>query len=176
MAGPHLNHDDADMDAASEAAASPAAAAAGSAGLVEAKEPGTGGRLPAFRRNEMWKYFGPAFVASIAYIDPGNFATNIQGGSRFGYRLLWVLLWSNAMAILIQYLSAKLGIVTGLTLPQNCKKHFSRPMTLFLWVAAEVSAIATDLAEFLGAALGLYLLLGPAMLAHGWTRTETMLA
>jgi manganese transport protein len=105
-----------------------------------------------FRRNEMWRYFGPAFVASVAYIDPGNFATNIEGGSRFGYRLLWVLLWSNAMAILIQYLSAKLGIVTGLTLPQNCRKHFSRPMTIFLWAAAEVSAIATDLAEFLGAA------------------------
>jgi manganese transport protein len=131
---------------------------------------------PRFRRNQMWTYFGPAFVASVAYIDPGNFATNIEGGSRFGYRLLWVLLWSNAMAILIQYLSAKLGIVTGLTLPQNCRRHFSRPMTLFLWVAAEVSAIATDLAEFLGAALGLYLLFGPAMLAHGWTRTETMLA
>jgi len=129
-----------------------------------------------FRRNEIWRYFGPAFVASVAYIDPGNFATNIEGGSRFGYRLLWVLLWSNAMAILIQYLSAKLGIVTGLTLPQNCRKHFSRPWTLFLWVAAEVSAIATDLAEFLGAAMGLYLLVGPAMLAHGWTRTETMFA
>src|ERR1700723_417161 len=129
-----------------------------------------------FRRNEIWAYFGPAFVASVAYIDPGNFATNIEGGSRFGYRLLWVLLWSNAMAILIQYLSAKLGIVTGLTLPQNCRKHFSRPMTLFLWVAAEVAAIATDLAEFLGAALGLYLLFGPAMLAYGWSRTETMLA
>jgi manganese transport protein len=124
----------------------------------------------------MWTYFGPAFVASVAYIDPGNFATNIEGGSRFGYRLLWVLLWSNAMAILIQYLSAKLGIVTGLTLPQNCRKHFSRPMTLFLWVAAEVSAIATDMAEFLGAALGFYLLFGPAMLAHGWSRTGTMLA
>ena len=120
---------------------------------------------PRFRRNEMWTYFGPAFVASVAYIDPGNFATNIEGGSRFGYRLLWVLLWSNAMAILIQYLSAKLGIVTGLTLPQNCRKHFSRPMTLFLWGAAEVSAIATDLAEFLGAALGLYLLFGPAFVA-----------
>jgi manganese transport protein len=129
---------------------------------------------PQFRRNQMWTYFGPAFVASVAYIDPGNFATNIEGGSRFGYRLLWVLLWSNAMAILIQYLSAKLGIVTGLTLPQNCRKHFSRPMTLFLWVMAEVSAIATDLAEFLGAALGLYLLFGPVMLAHGWTRTGTL--
>src|SRR5216683_1863400 len=130
--------------------------------------------LPRFRRNQMWTYFGPAFVASVAYIDPGNFATNIEGGSRFGYRLLWVLLWSNAMAILIQYLSAKLGIVTGLTLPQNCRKHFSRPMALFLWVAAECSAIATDLAEFLGAALGFYLLVGPAMLAHGWSRTGSL--
>jgi manganese transport protein len=129
---------------------------------------------PKFRRNEMWTYFGPAFVASVAYIDPGNFATNILGGSQYGYRLLWVLLWSNAMAILIQYLSAKLGIVTGLTLPQNCRKHFSRPMTIGLWLAAEVSAIATDLAEFLGAALGFYLLFGPAVLAHGWSRTETL--
>ncbi|CAN5503244.1 Nramp family divalent metal transporter [soil metagenome] len=128
-----------------------------------------------FRRNQMWSYFGPAFVASVAYIDPGNFATNIEGGSRFGYRLLWVLLWSNAMAILIQYLSAKLGIVTGLTLPQNCRKHFSRPTTIALWVAAEVAAIATDLAEFLGAALGFFLLFGPAMLAHGFSRTGTML-
>jgi manganese transport protein len=116
-----------------------------------------------------------AFVASVAYIDPGNFAANIEGGSRFGYRLLWVLLWSNAMAILIQYLSAKLGIVTGCTLPQNCRKHFSRPIVLGLWVAAEISAVATDLAEFLGAALGFYLLFGPALLAHGWTRTETLL-
>ena len=126
-------------------------------------------------RREIWAYFGPAFVASVAYIDPGNFATNIEGGSRLGYRLLWVLLWSNAMAILIQYLSAKLGIVTGLTLPQNCRKHFSRPMTIGLWVAAEISAIATDLAEFLGAALGLYLLVGPTLLAHGWSRTQTLL-
>src|ERR1700693_4925813 len=130
---------------------------------------------PQFRRNQMWTYFGPAFVASVAYIDPGNFATNIEGGSRFGYRLLWVLIWSNAMAILIQYLSAKLGIVTGLTLPQNCRKHFSRPWTIGLWAAAEVAAIATDLAEFLGAAIGLYLLFGPAMLAHGFSRTNALL-
>src|SRR3954452_6977790 len=122
---------------------------------------------PRFRRNEMWRYFGPAFVASIAYIDPGNFATNIQGGSRFGYRLLWVLLWSNAMAILIQYLSAKMGIVTGLTLPQNCRRHFSRPTALWLWAAAEIGAIATDLAEFLGAALGLDLLCSPLFYHYG---------
>ncbi len=132
--------------------------------------------IPRFRRNQMWTYFGPAFVASVAYIDPGNFATNILGGSRFGYRLLWVLLWSNAMAILIQYLSAKLGIVTGLTLPQNCRRHFSRPVTISLWVAAEVAAIATDLAEFLGAALGLYLLFGPAMVARGLSYTQSLFA
>jgi manganese transport protein len=117
----------------------------------------------------MWSFFGPAFIASIAYMDPGNFATNILAGSKFGYRLLWVLLWSNAMAILIQYLSAKLGIVTGLTLPQNCRRHFSRPATLWLWAAAEIGAIATDLAEFLGAALGLDLLCGPIFYAHGFS-------
>jgi len=115
--------------------------------------------LPYFRRAEIWSYFGPAFVASIAYIDPGNFATNIQGGTEFGYTLLWVLLWSNAMAILIQFLAAKLGIATGRTLPQNCRQHFSRATTLGLWAAAELAALATDLAEFLGAALGFYLLL-----------------
>ncbi|MGD0798848.1 MAG: Nramp family divalent metal transporter [Acidobacteriaceae bacterium] len=123
----------------------------------------------------MWTYFGPAFVASVAYIDPGNFATNILGGTQFGYRLLWVLLWSNAMAMLIQYLSAKLGIVTGLTLPQNCRKYFSRPATLGLWVAAEVAAIATDLAEFLGAAIGLDLLFGPLLYAHGFSPKESLL-
>jgi manganese transport protein len=105
-------------------------------------------------------YFGPAFVASVAYIDPGNFATNIEGGARFGYKLLWVLLWSNLMAVLVQSLSAKLGIATGRSLPQNCRLLFSRNWTIFLWVAAEVSALATDLAEFLGAALGFYLLFG----------------
>ncbi len=131
--------------------------------------------LPELRRGEIWTYFGPAFVASVAYIDPGNFATNIDGGTRFGYKLLWVLLWSNAMAILIQYLSAKLGIVTGRTLPQNCRDHFPRPMVIFLWLAAEVSAIATDLAEFLGAALGFYLLFGAPLLAHGWSKTHVLL-
>ena len=127
-------------------------------------------------RTEMWTYFGPAFVASVAYIDPGNFATNILGGTQFGYRLLWVLLWSNIMAMLIQYLAAKLGIVTGLTLPQNCRKHFTRPTTLGLWMAAEIAAVATDLAEFLGAAIGLDLLFGPLLAAHGFSPKETLLA
>jgi manganese transport protein len=174
MAGPHFSDDDIAKDVAEEAARSPAAAAAGSAGLVSAKEPGTGGHVPAFRHNQLWSYFGPAFVASVAYIDPGNFATNILGGSQFGYRLLWVLLWSNAMAIVIQYLSAKLGIVTGRTLPQNCRTHFSRTVSLLLWVAAEISAVATDLAEFLGAAIGLDLLIGPLLQAHGFSATGSL--
>jgi manganese transport protein len=160
-----------DSSALDEALLSPAAAAAGTAGLVSGPDPGKRG---AFRSDQIWSYFGPAFVASVAYIDPGNFATNILGGSQFGYRLLWVLLWSNAMAILIQYLSAKLGIVTGQTLPQNCRKHFPRRITIFLWVCAELSAVATDMAEFLGAALGLDLLIGPALLAHGLTPTGAL--
>jgi len=116
--------------------------------------------LPTLKRGEMWRYFGPAFVASVAYIDPGNFASNFEGGAKFGYTLLWVLLWSNAMAILIQYLSAKLGIATGKTLPQNCRAYFTPRINFGLWVAAELAALATDLAEFLGAALGFYLLFG----------------
>ena len=161
-------------DAEREANLSPAAVAAASPGLLELSTPGGKGRS-AFRSDQIWSYFGPAFVASVAYIDPGNFATNILGGSQFGYRLLWVLLWSNVMAIVIQYLSAKLGIVTGLTLPQSCRKHFSRPMVVLLWVCAEVSAVATDMAEFLGAALGLDLLIGPALMAHGLTLTGSMM-
>ena len=111
-----------------------------------------------WRRHEIWQYFGPAFVASVAYIDPGNFATNIQGGAQFGYELLWVLLWSNLMAMLVQFLSAKLGIATGKTLPSLCRERFPRPVVIGLWLIAEVAAMATDVAEFLGAALGFYLL------------------
>jgi manganese transport protein len=151
-----------------EVGLSPAAAAA--AGVVPESA-----RRAGFGSERMWSYFGPAFVASVAYIDPGNFATNILGGSQFGYRLLWVLLWSNAMAILIQYLSAKLGIVTGATLPQSCRKYFSRPMSMALWVCAEISAVATDLAEFLGAALGLDLLMGPALQAHGMSPAGSLM-
>jgi manganese transport protein len=124
----------------------------------------------------LWYCFGPAFVASIAYIDPGNFSVNIDVGAHFGYKLLWVLLWSNAMAILVQYLAAKLGIATALTLPQNCRLHFPRPVTIFLWIMAEISALATDLAEFLGAALGFYLLIGPRLMRHGWTKHHILLA
>jgi len=120
--------------------------------------------VPRKPQRDGWWYLGPAFVASVAYMDPGNFATNIEGGARFGYELLWVLLWSNGMAILVQYLAAKLGIATGKTLPENCRAEFSHPMTVLLWIAAEIGAMATDLAEFLGAALGFYLLFGIPML------------
>lgn len=138
-------------------------------------QPGRTSLLPRVRSAELWSYFGPAFVASIAYIDPGNFAANFAGGSEFGYKLLWVLLWSNLMAILVQYLAAKLGIATGKTLPENCRDRFSRPTTIFLWITAEVAAMATDLAEFLGAALGFYLLFGPRFLLYGWSKTEILL-
>jgi manganese transport protein len=108
----------------------------------------------------LWPFLGPAFIACVAYIDPGNFATNIAGGSKFGYTLLWVIVASNLMAMLIQTLSAKLGIATGRNLPEVCREHFSHRTSIALWVQAEVIAMATDLAEFLGAALGFHLLLG----------------
>ncbi|QMV18549.1 Mn(2+) uptake NRAMP transporter MntH [Granulicella sp. 5B5] len=181
MTDEYAQHGDAgyEGDTSEEVLLSPAATAAGASGLIGSsgvvKVAGAGGRS-LFRRDQIWSYFGPAFVASVAYIDPGNFATNILGGSQFGYRLLWVLLWSNAMAILIQYLSAKLGIVTGETLPQSCRRHFSKRTTIFLWVCAEISAVATDMAEFLGAALGLDLLMGPALMAHGLTPVGSLFA
>jgi manganese transport protein len=110
---------------------------------------------------------GPAFVAAVAYVDPGNFATNIQGGAKFGYALLWVVLLANLMAMLIQYLSAKLGIVTGRNLPELCRDRFSRGTSVALWLQAEVMAMSTDIAEFLGAALGLNLLFGVPLLPAG---------
>ena len=105
-------------------------------------------------------FLGPAFIASVAYMDPGNFATNIQGGAKFGYQLLWVIVASNLMAMLIQSLSAKLGIATGENLAEHCRNQFSRPVVTGMWIIGELVAIATDLAEFLGAALGFYLLFG----------------
>jgi manganese transport protein len=104
-------------------------------------------------------FLGPAFIASVAYIDPGNYATNIQSGSEFGYRLLWVILLANLMAMLLQSLSAKLGIATGQNLAELCRKHFPAPVVYFMWGGSEIAAMATDLAEFLGASLGLNLLL-----------------
>jgi manganese transport protein len=103
---------------------------------------------------------GPAFVAAVAYIDPGNFATNIAGGAKYGYMLLWVIVAANLMAMLVQYLSAKTGIATGKSLPELCREHFPRTVTWGLWAQAEAIAIATDLAEFVGAAIALNLLFG----------------
>jgi manganese transport protein len=105
-------------------------------------------------------FLGPAFIAAIAYIDPGNFATNIAGGSKYGYTLVWVIVVSNLMAMVIQTLSAKLGVATGRNLAEVCRDEFPRRVVIGLWVQAEAIAIATDLAEFLGAALGFHLLFG----------------
>ena len=110
---------------------------------------------------------GPAFVACIAYVDPGNFATNIAGGAKYGYLLLWVMLAANLMAMLIQNLSAKVGIATGRNLPELCREHFPRPVSWGLWVQAELIAMATDLAEFVGAAIALNLLFGVPLFAAG---------
>src|SRR5690242_18254865 len=109
-------------------------------------------------------FAGPAVIASIAYMDPGNFATNIQGGAQFGYLLLWVVVLANVVAMLFQALSAKLGIVTGQSLAQLCRTHFPRPLVYAMWIASEVAAMATDLAESLGAAIGLSLLFGLPLL------------
>jgi manganese transport protein len=131
--------------------------AAVSAGTVQAAEDALRGYPRPWR---ILPFLGPAFVACVAYIDPGNFATNIAGGSKFGLTLCWVILASNLMAMLIQTLSAKLGIATGRNLPEVCRAQFSRRTSFALWIQAELIAMATDLAEFLGAALGFHLLLG----------------
>ena len=110
---------------------------------------------------------GPAFVAAVAYIDPGNFATNITGGAKYGYLLVWVIIAANLMAMLVQYLSAKVGVATGRNLPELCRDALPRPVTWGLWVQAEIIAIATDLAEFVGAAIALNLLFGVPLFTAG---------
>jgi manganese transport protein len=119
------------------------------------------------RLRETLAVLGPAFVACIAYVDPGNFATNIAGGAKYGYLLLWVLLSANLMAMLIQNLSAKIGLATGRNLPELCREHFPRPVAWALWVQAELIAMATDLAEFVGAAIALNLLFGVPLFHAG---------
>jgi manganese transport protein len=109
-------------------------------------------------------FLGPAFIASVAYIDPGNFATNIQGGSAFGYNLLWVIALANLMAMVLQSMSAKLGLATGKNLAELCREHFSKPVVYVMWIISEIGAMATDLAEFLGASIGLNLLFGIPLL------------
>jgi manganese transport protein len=106
------------------------------------------------------RLLGPGFVAAIAYVDPGNFATNVSAGARFGYALVWVIVAANLMAVLVQYLSSKLGLITGRSLPEVCRDRYPGPVRWFLWAQAELVAIATDLAEFLGAAIALRLLFG----------------
>lgn len=110
---------------------------------------------------------GPAFVASVAYVDPGNFATNFAAGAQFGYQLVWVILMANLMAILVQYLTSKAGLYTGRSLPELCQRRFGRKTNGFLWVQAEIVAMATDLAEFVGAAVGLYLIFGIGLFPAG---------
>src|SRR5215203_2644787 len=110
---------------------------------------------------------GPAFVAAIAYIDPGNFATNFAAGAEYGYLLLWVIVLANIMAMFVQSLSAKLGLATGMSLPRNCRMEYPRPVVLGLWAQAEVVAMATDLAEIVGGAVALYLLFGMPLFIGG---------
>lgn len=119
------------------------------------------------RTLQLFKYLGPAFIVSVAYIDPGNFATNISGGSQFNYTLIWVILFSNLMAIFLQTMSAKLGIATGCSLPEMCAKNFPKSVNWFFWIVAEIGAMATELAEFLGGTLGLNLLFHIPLLYAG---------
>src|SRR6058998_1796323 len=109
-------------------------------------------------------YLGPAYLVSVGYMDPGNWATDLQGGARFGYQLIWVLLMSNLMAVLLQTLSARLGVVTGKDLAQACRDYYPRALVYPLWVLCEIAIVACDLAEVLGAAIGLKLLFGVPLL------------
>ncbi|MEU9889606.1 Nramp family divalent metal transporter [Sphaerisporangium sp. NPDC051011] len=122
---------------------------------------------PGGMKQRMVALMGPAFVAAVAYVDPGNFAINVESGARFGFLLLWVVLVANAVAMLLQYLSAKLGLATGRSLPELCRDHYPRPVVLGLWLQAEVVVIMTDLAEFIGGAVALNLLFGLSMLQGG---------
>jgi len=141
----------------------------GEASVFDAAHESLAGRRRGARG--LWPFLGPAFVASVAYVDPGNFATNMAGGAKFGYTLLWVILMANLMGMVIQSMSAKLGIATGKNLPEVCRERFSRRTSVGLWLQAEVIAMATDLAEFIGAAIGLNILFGiplfPAALITG---------
>ncbi len=131
--------------------------------VLRAAERSLSGDRRGYRK--LWPFLGPAFIASVAYVDPGNFATNIAAGSKYGYMLLWVILCSNLMAMLIQSMSAKLGIATGQNLAEVSRDRFPRPVRILLWIQAEAIAMATDLAEFIGASLALNLLFDIPLLA-----------
>jgi manganese transport protein len=134
------------------------AALPGEAAVARAARASLEGRSRGLAR--VWPFLGPAFIAAVAYIDPGNFATNISGGAQYGYLLLWVVVAANLVAMLIQTQSAKLGIATGKNLPEACRENFSRRTSIGLWIQAEIVAMSTDIAEVVGAALGLNLLFG----------------
>ena len=133
----------------------------GEARVLVAAQESLAGRRRGLGR--LWPFLGPAFIAAVAYVDPGNFATNMAAGASFGYLLLWVVLAANLMAMLVQSMSAKLGIATRKNLPEVCRERFSRRTNFGLWIQAEVVAMATDIAEFVGAAIGLNLLFGIAL-------------
>jgi manganese transport protein len=137
----------------------------GEAAVAEAARRSLDGHSRGLRR--IWPFMGPAFVAAVAYIDPGNFATNIAGGAKFGYLLLWVILAANLIAMVVQTQSAKLGIATGKNLAELCRESFSRRTSVGLWLQAELVAMATDIAEVVGAALGLNLLFGIPLFPAG---------
>jgi len=137
----------------------------GEAAVARAARHSLDGHSRGFRR--FWPFLGPAFVAAVAYIDPGNFATNISGGAKFGYLLLWVVLSANLIAMLVQTQSAKLGIATGKNLAELCRERYSRRTSIGLWLQAEVVAMACDIAEVVGAALGLNLLFGIPLFPAG---------
>jgi manganese transport protein len=147
----------------------PGSAASADPAAAGAAEPQTGLRLlrSRGRARGVVALLGPAFVASVAYIDPGNFATNFSAGARFGYALAWVIVLANLMAMLVQYLSAKTGVATGRDLPELCREHLPCPVSIGLWLQAECVAMATDVAEFVGAAVGLNLLFGVPLLPAG---------
>jgi len=135
----------------------------GEAATIKAAQEALDGERHGLRA--LWPFVGPAFIASVAYVDPGNFATDVAGGAKYGYLLLWAVLGANLMAMLVQTLSAKLGIATGRNLAEICRENLPRRVSVGLWIQAEVIAMATDLAEVLGAALGLSLLFGIPL---GW--------
>jgi manganese transport protein len=148
----------------------------GSQGTVDQAHAVLTGKTKKSGLKKLMPFLGPAFIASVAYVDPGNFATNIQGGAQFGYLLLWVIVGSNLMAMLVQTLSAKLGIATGKNLAETCRIYFPKPVVITMWILMEIVAMATDLAEFLGAALGFNLLLGvPLWIAGILTAIATFL-
>jgi manganese transport protein len=154
-------------DATATAAAAPAHAPAALEAPLELRRSTAAAVRSRGRLRARLALLGPAFVAAVAYVDPGNFATNIAGGAQYGFLLVWVIVVANLMAMLVQYLSAKVGIATGHSLPELCRSTFRRPVTWGLWIQAEIVAIATDLAEFVGAAIALHLLFGVHPFASG---------